>query len=143
MNYVTSFIAVFSASSIFIGALFVLCPNGSMSKSVRYALSLVFLITVISAGGITLKKEQFDLNVQSRSELKFDNLSSLNAKLICEEALRLEKINFKEIEIYTNIADNYSIDIKRIVVFSLDDPEKIKSILYNISNTAKVEINEY
>ena len=40
MNFLSSAITAFCAACIFIGTLYILCPEGAVSKSVKYILSL-------------------------------------------------------------------------------------------------------
>lgn len=56
MNAFSAFAAALCAACVLIGALHLITPDGAMSKPVKYALSVVFLISVISAAAIPLKK---------------------------------------------------------------------------------------
>ena len=48
MNGLSLFITSFCGACVLIGALYILCPDSAMSKSIKYALSLVFIISVIT-----------------------------------------------------------------------------------------------
>ena len=61
MNYLTSFLTAICASAVFIGGLYMLCPEGNMSKTVTYILGLVFILSVTAASGVTVKNVDFQL----------------------------------------------------------------------------------
>ena len=61
MNFFSSFAVAFCGACVFIGAIYMLCPDGAVSKSVKYVLGLVFLLSVISAAAIAAGK--WELNV--------------------------------------------------------------------------------
>ncbi len=63
MNAFSAFAAALCAACVLIGALHLITPDGAMSKPVKYALSVVFLISVISAAAIPLKKISVDITV--------------------------------------------------------------------------------
>ena len=60
MSYFTSFITSLCAACIMIGALHMICPDGAMGKSVKYILSLIFIVSVIAAAAFNIRN--FDWN---------------------------------------------------------------------------------
>ena len=49
MTRLSDFFITFCVSAVFIGALLIICPNGKISKSVKYVLSLAFTLIIISS----------------------------------------------------------------------------------------------
>ena len=60
MSFFTSFTAAFCGACVFIGALYMLCPDGVMAKPIKYILGLIFILTVISAAAIAVGKWDFE-----------------------------------------------------------------------------------
>lgn len=140
MNWLTSVIASFCASSVFLGALFILCPKGNISASVKYVLSLVFLVSVISAAGIGVKKADFSLNAFSSQQISANNFEDLNIKLAFEEILRKNGISFKEITVLTDKLTNGGISINKVIIRSDCEKEKIIAALGEEIKMIEVEV---
>ncbi len=140
MNWVRTIIAAFCASSIFLGALFILCPKGNISASVKYVLSLVFLVSVISAAGIGVKKADFSFNAFSSQEVLTDNFENLNIKLAFEEVLQKNGIGFKEITVFTDKLEAGGISINKVIIRSDCEKEKIIAALGEELKTIEVEV---
>lgn len=128
------------ASSVFIGALFMLCPDGTMKKSVTFVLSLVFLASVISAGGIGLKYEKTKLEPTPVS-ISSDELDTYTARYVYEYALKKAGIDFEEITVYTDKNDSGSIFISKISVKSAEEKGKITEALQDAAKNIEVEVN--
>ena len=74
MNAFSAFAAALCAACVLIGALHLITPDGAMSKPVKYALSVVFLISVISAAAIPLKKISVAITVPDCEEYSEESL---------------------------------------------------------------------
>ncbi len=140
MNFLSSAISSFCASCVFIGALFMLCPEGNISKSVKYVLSLVFLVTVISAAGIGVKNFNIDFDFESVPTVSTEQMDNLSIKLAFEEVLRKNGINFEEITVFTDKLETDSISINKVIIRSDCEKEKIYSVLGNVANSIEVEV---
>lgn len=140
MKFFTQLITSFCASTVFIGAIFMLCPEGKMSKSVRYLLSLVFILTVITACCVTVKTPNFSL--ESFEVYEEDSSQSLiaAAKYVYSFALTKEGINFKEITVCTNKDADGGIVINKVIINSNCEKEKILKALSEVSENYEVEI---
>lgn len=140
MNYLSSAISAFCASCVFIGALFMLCPEGNLSKSVKYVLSLVFLVCVISAAGIGVKNIDFDFFAAKQTDVSVEPFENLNIRLIFEETLRKNGINFEEITVFTDKLETGGISITKVIIRSDCEKEKISAVLSDVSNSIEVEV---
>lgn len=140
MNWLKSVIAAFCASSVFLGALFMLCPKGNISASVKYLLSLVFLVSVISAAGIGAKNVDLSFDAFSSQQILADDIENLNIKLAFEEILRKNKISFKEITVFTDKLDDGGISISKVIIRSDCEKEKIIAALGEELKTIEVEV---
>ena len=94
MKFFSQLIVAFCASSVFIGVLFLWVPDGVMSKSVRYILSLSFLVSVITAAGITVKYENFEFSEFDFPQETLQNTQTKTAKQVYSYALSQAGINF-------------------------------------------------
>ena len=138
MNFFSQLIVAFCASSVFIGILFLLCPDGVMSKSVKYILSLSFLVSVIVAAGITVKTESFEFTQFDLPQEALQNTQTKTAKQVY--SLSQAGINFDEIELSTNKLEDGSIIINKIIIYSDADREKIIETLGEAAQNFEVEI---
>ena len=140
MNLFVQLVISFCATSVFVGALYMICPDGAVSKSVKYVLSLVFILTVITACSVTVK--QTDINFENFSQHEIDTSPSLvaAAKQVYSLALKNADINFKEITVCTNKASDGSIVINKIIINSDSEKEKILKALSQVAENYEVEI---
>lgn len=139
MNYISAFLMAFCVACVFIGCLYMLCPDGAISKSVKYILSLVFLLTVISAAGFTVKKAEIDIDF-SPPETSTEALDTATAKYVYSYALQKAGIEFEEIEIFTNKAADGSISINKVVIYSASPKDTVMSALGEAAKNIEVEI---
>ncbi len=140
MKIFSQLVVAFCASSVFIGVLYLLCPDGVMSKSVKYILGLCFLVTVIAAAGITVKTNDFRFN-----EFEFPNETAQNieietAKQVYSYALLKAGINFEKIELSTNKVADGSIIINKIIIYTDANREEVIAALGEAAENFGVEI---
>lgn len=140
MSYLTEIVAAFCVVCVFIGALFMLCPEGKLSKSVKYVLSLVFLVSVMSVAGMGRGKINFDFNFNQPVNLQTEQIDNLNLRLGVEELLRKNEINFEEIEVFTDKLENGGISINKVIIRSDCEKEKIFAALADIKDLIEVEV---
>ena len=128
MNWFTSVVTTFCVSSVFIGVIFIICPDGVMSKTVKYVLGLCFLVMIITSLGAFSKDDSFHIEINEHILSDTENLDITTAKYIYSYALQKEGINFKEIEILTDKLADGSIVINKIIINSDCQEEKIKQL---------------
>lgn len=117
-----------------------LCPEGSISKSVKYLLSLVFLVMVVSAAGMGVKNLDINFDFTQQAAVSTEQLEGVNIRLIFEETLRQNGINFEEITVFTDKLETGGISITKVIIRSDCEKEKISSVLSNVANSIEVEV---
>ena len=139
MTHLSDFFITFCVSAVFIGALLIICPNGQISKSIRYVLSLVFTLLIISSA----LKIDFDLNFTPNTDVINSYTEALDVKsaeYVYSQWLKSARIEFSKISILTNKNDNGSIVISKVLIFSKEDKNKILSALSDVAQNFEVEI---
>ena len=88
MNALNSFITAVCAACVIIGAAYLICPDGSMQKPVKYVLSLVFIAVIISS--VPIARVKFDLNFKAYeySEKTEDELLISDAEYVYGSVLK-------------------------------------------------------
>ena len=139
MTRLSDFFITFCVSAIFIGALLIICPNGQMSKSIKYILSLVFTLLIISSA----VKIDFNLDFTPNTNVIDSNAEVINthsAVYVYSQCLKAAKIEFSKISVLTNKSDDGSIVIIKVLIFSKEDKNKILLALGEVAQNFEVEI---
>ena len=139
MSYINTFLISFCAAAVFIGALYMLCPDGAMQKPIKYLLSLLFLLSVISVAGITVKNAELNLDF-TLPQTDSTDLEIKNAEYVYAFALRNADIGFREIEIFTTKTENGSININKVIIYSEHTKEAVLEVLGEAAKNIEVEI---
>lgn len=134
------FFTSFCVGSILIGSLYILCPNGTISKSVKYVFSLIFLIIVISAANIPLKNIDTPSLTSQSETVDSEKMQIASAKYVFGHTLRANGINFKEITIFTDKLNDGSIIITKAVIVTSTPHEKVINALGELAKNREVEI---
>ncbi len=140
MNMITSVLSAFCASCVFIGALYMICPDGKISKSVKYVLSLVFLLSVIAAAGISIKKAEVSFEIPKTQETDTSALDAQTAKFVYSSILNANGISFSEITVSTDKSADGSIYISKVYIKSSEEESEILSALGEAAKNTEVEI---
>ena len=129
MNALNSFITAVCAACVIIGAAYLICPDGSMQKPVKYVLSLVFIAVIISAVPIARVKFDLNFNAYEYSEKTEDELLISGAEYVYGSVLKKAGVNFNKITVCTHKTESGGISIIKIAV-STNEPEyKVKEAL--------------
>ena len=140
MSYLNSFLMSFCVSAIFIGAVFLICPGGKMSKPVKYILTLVFTVVIITS----VSNKNFDLDFSDFKVPTVDTdgeeLKIQSAEYVLGDVLRQNGVNFSKITVCTTKAEDDSIVISKVIVFSQESQDKILDALSEIVKNYEVEI---
>lgn len=125
MSGLSSFIISFCSGCILLGFLYMLCPSGNMSASVKYVFCLCFICCVIGSA-FTLPSPNFSYFDKAQSgEILTEQNVSVTAEAVFGEALRDSNINFRKITVDTNKTEDGSIIISKVTVYSGADEEEI------------------
>ena len=140
MSTILSFIASFSVISVTLGALYMLCPEGTLQKSVKYVFVLLLLCSMIAL--ITgMKKVSFDFHMP-QYRYQPENAQAIGIKLNFERALKNEGIEFSKITVCTDKSKDGSIIISEVIVYSSETEEKILNTIGNPKEYEVTVINE-
>ena len=140
MNYLSSFLSAFCAASILIGCLYIICPEGKLSKPIKYVFSLLFVVIIISCSKIPLFDTKIDFTTPDINTSTYEDLQISSAKYVYAYTLRSQKINFSEITVCTDKLEDGSIVISKVIIFSDCEKEKIINALGWLLETREVEI---
>ncbi len=141
MGEINSFIISFCVSSILLGFLYMLCPGGNMSASVKYIFCLCFVCCVVGTA-VSIPSPDFSVFDKNQSaEILTEQNIATTAQSIFGEALRQENINFRKIAVDTNKLENGSIIISKITVYTTESQQRVSEVLDSDSYEVVV-INE-
>lgn len=140
MSGLTTFLTSLCAACVFIGAVHLICPDGNLGKPVKYVLSLVFLVTVISAAGLLKGGFNTDISFEASAAASDEELKAAAARYVYGEALRSCEINFSEITVCTDKNEDGSIVISKVIIYSDADKERIRVALGSAAENIEVEI---
>lgn len=143
MSWLNSFLTSVCAAMILIGALYLISPDGSMAKPVRYVLSLCFLAIIVSFAPLGAARFDFDYKAEQFSGKSEAELITDAAVYVYKQALTAAGINFNEITVCTDKSENGSISITKILIYSNEADYKIREALADAAkNYEVVVINE-
>ena len=99
-----------------------------------------FLVIIISAANIPLKKITFPLPEATASQASLTEMQCLSAQYIYSYTLAAQNINFKEIYVCTDNSNDNSIVITKVIIVSDEPREKIIEALGVLAKEREVEI---
>lgn len=140
MNYISSVLIAFCVSAVFIGSLFMLCPDGTMSKTVRYMLGICFILSVITAAGFTAPKKDVKFDFSHPDTEVNDDILLTCAEYTYGYALQAAGIDYEEILIFTDKTESDSISITKVSVKTACPKEKVLEALGQVAENIEVEI---
>ncbi len=127
MSSIFRFIGAFCTMAAALGIIGILVPNGSMSKSVRFAFCLCFLAFLLTFSKV-LPLESINFNLES-SEENNEEMRHSATKAVFIEALKSANISFSKIEVETSKNENGDIIISKVTVWSNTSAEKIENAI--------------
>ena len=139
MSEITSFISAFCVSCIVIGSLHIIVPEGSLNKPLKYVLSLVFFVCIISSA-VTLKETDFSFDTQIDVSSAQEDMLISAARLSFSQALTSQGINFSEITVCTDKSESDSIIITKVIIYSDENTQDILNALGDIQKSYEVEV---
>lgn len=133
------FFISFCSGCILIGALGVLCPEGNVSKPVKYVFSLIFLAIVITSARIPLRQLDFPAAAVSQQP-DTQSMQIASARYVFEYALKNGGINFSKISIFTDKSEDGSIVITKVVITTEQSREAVLKALGILAENREVII---
>ena len=140
MNWFKSFVTAFCTAGICFGALFIICPSGKMERSVKYVLSLCFLVIIVAVAGVGIKNADFDLNFDIETMIETENLDKTTAKYVFAQVLNESGINFKEILTFTDNDSKNGISCTKVKIVTDCSKERVVSALGGEIEGFEVEV---
>ncbi len=140
MNYLSSFLSAFCVACILIGCLYIICPEGKLSKPIKYIFSLLFIVIIISCSKLPFFDTQIDFSAPDINTSTYQDLQISSAKYVYAYTLRSQEINFSEITVCTDKLEDGSIVISKVIIFSDCEKEKVLKALDGLLETREVEI---
>ena len=140
MNFFSSFASAFCGACVFIGALYMLCPDGVMAKPIKYIFGLIFILSVISAAAIAVPDPDYSLSDTPLSEPASEELNSKAAEYVYAYALRDAGIDFTKITVCTDKTENGSISINKVTICSDCEKDRIIAALGEVAENIEVEV---
>ncbi len=140
MNWFKSFVTAFCTAGICFGALFIICPSGKMERSVKYVLSLCFLVIIVAVAGVGIKNADLEFKFDTETVGETKNLDNATAKYVFAEVLRDAGINFKEIFTFTDNDGKNGISCTKVKIVTDCSKERVINALGGEIEGFEVEV---
>ncbi len=140
MNWFYSLITGFCGAGVCFGALYIICPSGKMEASVKYIISLSFLVVIIALAGVNVKRTNFNFEISKDISVEAKDLQLASAKQVFSLTLENSDINFSKIEVSVDNSETESISINKVTVYSNEGRQKIINALGGSSADFEVEV---
>ena len=140
MTFINSFLTAFCVACILMGCLYIICPDGKLSKPLQYILSLLFIVIIISCVKLPFSNQKIDFETPEIDTENYEELQISSAKYVYTYALNSASVNFKEINFYTDKLEDGSIVINKVVINSDCSQQEILKALGTLAKAREVEI---
>ena len=138
MKGFSEFAIAFCTVCIVLGGLSILIPSGSMTKTVKYIFSLIFLSVLLTAVLSTARfKPDFS---KFESQIKYQDIKNENIRRqVFEEALKSAGVQFDIIDVETEVLSGGNVIIKKVTVYTNESAELVNTLIGG-SNEYEVEV---
>lgn len=140
MSWFNSVVTAVCAAGICFGAIFIICPNGKMERSVKYVLSLCFLLIIITIAGVGVKVSDFQLDFENTVSVDARELEIAAAQYTIELALKNAGIDFREISVSTDNLSTGGISCTKVKIYTDCDKQRIVNALGGERKDFEVEV---
>lgn len=140
MNWFKSIITGFCSAGICFGAIFIICPSGKMEKSVKYVLSLCFLLIIITVVGVGIKTDNIDFNFNNVTSVDITDMENNTAEYTISFALQNAGIEFREISVSKDNSGFDGISCTKVKIYSDCDRQRIIAALGGENHDLEVEV---
>ena len=120
METVRQIASTVAVSAVIIGSVYIICPNGQMSRPVKYIAGLIILLCIVTP----FMSASFDIDKTETSmdfSLSAEPMLIKQTEYIAEAVLTEHNIEFDKIEVSMDISDDGSISIYRIYLYGVSD----------------------
>ncbi len=139
MSFLTDILLALCVSSVFVGALFLICPDGNLKSSVKYALSLAFIISVAASASFGDLNVDFNAHT-AETYISYEEMAVANAKLVYSQALQKSGIKFSDLSVFTDKDELDNIKIIRVVIKTNESPHRVRAALGEVCNNIEVVV---
>ena len=133
-------VSALCAALIVIGALCLLIPGGTMGKSVKKVLSLVFLLSVLSACLPAFRGLSVQIVPRPQTETDHVALHETNAEFVIKEVLQKAGVSFSKITVRTDKSDDGGISISKVIIVTDCKEETVKAALDGFAEQTEVVV---
>ncbi len=140
MSWLKSLITAVCTAGICFGALFIISPTGKTERSVKYVLSLCFLVVIIAVAGVELKMSDFEINFNTDTVIDLKPSNEATAKYVFSSALKNAGIDFKEISVFTDNLENGGISCTKVKIVTDCDRQRVVAALGGEKEGFEVEV---
>lgn len=140
MTFINSFLTAFCVACILMGCLYIICPEGKLSKPLQYILSLLFIVIIISCAKPPFPNEKINFSSPEINTESYEEMQISSARYVYTYALKSAGVNFSEIQFFTDKLEDGSIVINKVVINSDCKEEEILKALGKLAKTREVEI---
>jgi hypothetical protein len=123
-----------------LGCLYIICPEGKLSKPIQYILSLLFIVIIISCVKLPFIDKSIDFTSPQINTESYEELQLSSVRYVYSYALKKANLNFKEIYFSTDKSEDDSIVINKVTINSDCRREEIIKALGELAKTREVEI---
>lgn len=117
-----------SVSAAVISAFYIICPDGNMSKQMKYIIGLLMLLAVLTPiVSVNIEIPTSDKGIEFSADAT--DMVASQYSYIAKSILENEKIYFEQISVITDILEDGNIIISKVCVYGAEDIEKAKSAL--------------
>lgn len=117
-----------SVSAAVISAFYIICPDGNMSKQMKYIIGLLMLLAVLTPiVSVNIEIPTSDKEIEFSADAT--EMVASQYSYIAKSILENEKIYFEQISVITDILEDGNIIISKVCVYGAEDIEKAKSAL--------------
>ena len=117
-----------SVSAAVISAFYIICPDGNMSKQMKYIIGLLMLLAVLTPiVSVNVEIPTSDKEIEFSADAT--EMVASQYSYIAKSILENEKIYFEQISVITDILEDGNIIISKVCVYGAEDIEKAKSAL--------------
>ncbi|MBQ2274569.1 MAG: hypothetical protein UHE86_04185 [Acutalibacteraceae bacterium] len=117
-----------SVSAAVISAFYIICPDGNMSKQMKYIIGLLMLLAVLTPiVSVNIEIPTSDKEIEFSADAT--DMVASQYSYIAKSILENEKIYFEQISVITDILEDGNIIISKVCVYGAEDIEKAKSAL--------------
>ncbi len=117
-----------SVSATIISAFYIICPNGNMSKQMKYIISLLMLLAILTPV-VSVNIEIPTLSSKPHYSVDAREMVASQYEYIARSALEAEGIFFARISVNTDILEDGNITISKVYVYGVKEKEKADAVL--------------